>query len=490
MGIIQRQGITNTLITGAGIIIGFISLIYIQPKFLSKEELGLVRVLFSFSALIGTIFPLGTGSITTRFFPFFKNSDQRHHGYFALMVLWPLVGFMLFALLLAVLKPWIVSQYIEQSALFTTYFNFVFVFTLVLGMVSVLTSYLFALFRTIFPGILNDIVQRMMFIAVILLYYFGYYDFTGFVMAFIGIYVLQLLILTVYIIITDRPGLKVNFAYLKSRNPRQMLSYGMVLSFSALAGLGLKYIDVVMLGKFVDLSQVGIYAVAAFIPTVIEAPLNALDKITNPKIGDAWAKGRLDEIKEIYFKSTKYLMLLGGLLFLGINLNIASLYEIIPNNYSAGIPVVIIISIGTFINMCTGVNDAILFNSPKFIYGTYLLLLLLVMAIINNLVFIPLFGITGAAIATALSALIYNFVKYLYIWHTFKLQPFNLDTAKILGVILAIVALNFIFPASDNPYLTIILRSAFITILYVCLTLLLKIIPEFHHLLPFRKKSL
>lgn len=72
MGIIQRQGITNAIITYTGILIGFASLIFIQPKFLTKEELGLIRVLFSFSALIGTIFPLGTGSITIKYFPFLK----------------------------------------------------------------------------------------------------------------------------------------------------------------------------------------------------------------------------------------------------------------------------------------------------------------------------------------------------------------------------------------------------------------------------------
>jgi len=488
MGIIQKQGISNAIITFAGITIGFISLLYIQPKFLTKEELGLVRILFSFSALIGTIFPLGTGSITTRFFPFFKNADKRHHGYFALMVLWPMAGFAIFACLLMLFKPWIVSQYQEQSTLFTLYFNYVFIFTFILGIVSVLTSYLFALFKTIFPVIINDIIQRLLFIAIILLYYSGYLDFENFIKSFIGIYLLQLLFLAIYILIVDKPGLKINLEYFKTQNPVAMVNYGLVLSFSAIAGLGLKYIDIIILGKFVELQKIGIYAVAAFIPTVIEAPLNSLDKITNPKIGEAWAKGRPDEIKEIYFKSTKYLMLLGGLLFLGINLNIETLYRIIPNNYSEGIPVVMIISIGTFINMCTGVNDAILFNSPKYIYGSYLLLLLITLAVINNLIFIPHFGITGAAMATALSALIYNLIKYLFILKNFRLQPFDINTLKILFIIGSVFCLNFLFPEMENPYLEIVVRSAAIAAVYVSLTLMLKIIPEFYSYIPFLKK--
>jgi O-antigen/teichoic acid export membrane protein len=489
MGIIQRQGIANAIITYTGILIGFVSLIYIQPRFLSKEELGLVRVLFSFSALIGTVFPLGSGSITFRYFPFFKNIDKRHHGFFALMVLWPMVGFAAVALLILLFKSWIISRYINTSALFTGYFNYVFLFTLTLGMVSVLTSYLFALFKTIFPGLINEIIQRLLYIAVILLYYFGYIDFNNFLRAFIGIYVLQLICLLCYILIVDRPGLKINADFLRSQNPRSMISYGLVLSFSSLASLGLKYLDVVMLGQFVILQKVGIYAVAAFIPTVIEAPLNALDKITNPKIGDAWAKEKVDEIKEIYFKSTKYLMLIGGLLFLGINLNIKTLYKIIPNNYSEGIPVVIIISIGTFVNMCTGVNDAIIFNSKKYIYGTYMLLILLTLAVVNNLIFIPRYGITGAAFATALSAFVYNLIKYFFIWKNFRLQPFDFNSLKILIVMGLVAGLNLFFPVIQNPVLEIIVRSVAITFLYGLFTMLFSIVPEFHGYIPLVRKK-
>ena len=49
MGVIKRQGIKNTIATYIGFVIGFVNLIIIQPNFLSKEELGLTRVLYSFA---------------------------------------------------------------------------------------------------------------------------------------------------------------------------------------------------------------------------------------------------------------------------------------------------------------------------------------------------------------------------------------------------------------------------------------------------------
>jgi O-antigen/teichoic acid export membrane protein len=58
-----------------------------------------------------------------------------------------------------------------------------------------------------------------------------------------------------------------------------MLSYGFLLSFAAIASLGLKYLDSIMIGKYMAIEFVGIYSIVAFIPTVIEAPLNSLDRI-------------------------------------------------------------------------------------------------------------------------------------------------------------------------------------------------------------------
>ena len=486
MGVIQKQGIQNAVITYIGIAIGFVSLLYIQPKFLAKEELGLIRVLFSFSALAATIFPLGMPSITFRYFPLFKNKEHGHHGYFSLMLLWPLVGYFICAAILFALRSFIISQYLEQSKLFTVYFNHVFALIFLIGFIGIVNTYSSALFKTIVPSVVSEIIVRIVYIATILIYANGLVSLEGFLILFTGTYALQFFLVLIYIFIIDRPALKFNLDFLKMQAPAKIIGYGLVLSFSGLANLGLKSIDIIILGKYVALSKVGIYALAAFIPTVIDAPYYSLDKITSPKIGEAWARNDVSVIKEVYYKSTRYLMLAGGLIFLGIILNVSTLFTLIPNDYSEGLNVVYIISIGTLINISTGVNDAIVFTSAKFNYGTYMLLLLLVLAVFNNLFFIPRFGIEGAAIATALSAFIYNLMKYLYIWKKFHMQPFDGNTLRIL-LIIALTWLTFLwFPAIDNAIISIIFRSVLITVFYVGLAVLFKVAPELHSWLPWK----
>src|SRR5688572_1349271 len=119
MGVIQRQGIRNAVITYAGIIIGFVNLIIIQPRFLTPEELGLTRVLFSFSALIASFIPLGIHNITLKYFPFYKDPEKKHSGYFGFMLLFPIIGFILVSVAILIFKNFIIGKFVENSRLFT-----------------------------------------------------------------------------------------------------------------------------------------------------------------------------------------------------------------------------------------------------------------------------------------------------------------------------------------------------------------------------------
>ena len=84
MGVIKRQGIKNTITGYIGILIGFVNLIVIQPHFLTKEELGLTRILYSFSLLVAMFVPLGIGNATIKYFPQFKDPAKKHHGFFSM----------------------------------------------------------------------------------------------------------------------------------------------------------------------------------------------------------------------------------------------------------------------------------------------------------------------------------------------------------------------------------------------------------------------
>ncbi len=483
MGIIQKQGIQNTIITYLGIIIGFANLILIQPFLLSKEEVGLVRVLFAFSSLIASILPLGITSITIKYFPLFRNEEKGHHGFLGFILLFPVVGGLLVYFLLSIFRDVIIGHYIVNSKLFADYFDYVLPFSIILGFITVLNTYCFSLFRSTVPSLLNDVVNRILMIVIIWLYFERIFTLEWLVILYVGIYAIQLAMLIIYMYSVDKPSLRPSQTFFKEQKLSNMLSYGFLLSFAGVASLGVKYLDSIMIAKYMPIEFVGIYSIVAFIPTIIEAPLNSLDRIAYAKLGHSLAMNNHKEVEEIYYKSSRYLFLIGGALFLGVNINIRDLLSFLPPGYSQGVNVVLIISLGTLMNMAGGSNTSIIFNSRYYKIGGYLLVFVALMAFGLNVLLIPKYGLEGSATATAITVCTFAIMRYLIIYNGFKLQPYDSKMLKIALMILTCMALNYILPHTESIILNIVYRSVIIFTVYISGTYFMKIVPEFHHLL-------
>jgi O-antigen/teichoic acid export membrane protein len=453
---------------------------FIQPKFLTPEELGLTRILLAAASLIATILPLGVSSVTTKFFPYFRNAEKKHHGYFGLMLIFPLAGTALCGILIYVFKDAIINEYQAQSPLFTRYFNLLLPFAMIIAVNMTLNAYCSSLFKTSIISLFESIVSRVLFIILIFIYYFHYITLTQFIELFVAIYIIQVISMTLYIYSLDTPSLRIDKTILKSIGTGNMIRFGLLLTLTNVSSVSLKHLDTLMLGKYMSLDWVGVFTVAAFIGMVIEIPLTSLEKITHTKVAQAWDNNDVESIKDIYYKSVKYLMLIGGLLLVCIICNINDLLSFLPEIYHKGATVAIIACIGSFLNIATGVNTSILFSSSKYIYGTYILLLLLLLSVVFNIILIPLYGITGAALATAISSVIYNLIKYLIILKHFKMQPYNPTNMRILLVIMLSFAAYFLPDIHDNLY-NIILKSAVIAVIYGVSTYLFNVIPEYHH---------
>ncbi len=490
MGVIKRQGITNTITTAIGIAIGMVSLIFVQPHFLTKEELGLTRILYSFSILIAMFVPMGIGNATTKYFPLFKNEEKKHHGYLAFMLLFPLLGFALAAGILFFTKDFVIAQYIKESRLFTEFFNYVFPLTFIIAFISCFNVYCYANFKSTIPAFVNDVVVRLMVVAVITAYYFKWISLNQFISCYVLVYGLQLAMLASYIFYFDKITFKINWEVFREKDFFKLINYGLLLWFAGVASIGLKYLDSIMIGKYLPIVLVGVYTIAAFIPTVIEAPLTAIEKIAASRIAFAWSANNKQEIFSIYQKSSFYMISLGGLLFLGINCNINSLLSFLPDAYQQSGLIVLIISTGTLFNMATGLNAPILFNSEKYKSGAILLIALALVALLLQMFLIPLYGLTGAALATASAYIFYNLMMMLMVWKYFQLQPFSVETVKVAACIIVVFMIDRFIPRLGNAISDIFLHGSFVSIAYILLLYSTNVLPEKESLKAFlsRKK--
>ena len=489
MGVIRRQGIKNTIIGYLGILIAFVSFFVVQPYCLTKEEIGLTRVLYSFSIIVAMFVPLGIGNATIKYFPLFKDEEKKNHGFFGFMNIFPLIGYVVSAALLFTFKDFILNQYRSESPLLLEYFDFVFPLIFFNAFIAILSVYCNANYKSTIPSFLNDVGVRLAMIGIVGIYFLKIISLDQFIAAYIGIFGLQLVLLLVYIFYFDKPSFKVDWPSFREKKMFELIRYGLLLWFASVASIGIKNLDVIMLPKYLTLDLVGIYAIAAFIPTVIEAPINALDRIAAPKISFAWNVNDKSQIQEIYHKSSLYLFLFGGFFLINILTNIHTVLQFLPDGFQRGEPVVIIFSIGALINMATGVNGSILNTSAKFRYGAFYLILLAILLIGFQVVFIPVFGMIGAALATTSAQIIYNLLVFLTVYKFFKLQPFNIKNLYVLIIIICTCILSYLLPHFENKFFDIGVRTAVVSLIYFLAVYRMNIVSEFHKHLPWKNEK-
>lgn len=480
MGVIKRQGIKNTIITYLGILIGAINIIFIQPKLLTPEELGLTRLLYDFAYIIGLAVPLGLPNIIVKFFPFFKDKNQKHNGFAGLILLVFFIGFTISVVCLLIFKPTITEHYTDKASLFVHYFSFIIPFTFIVSAITITTAYCQALFKSTIPSFLNDICLRLGTIVITVLYFNKLISLDYYVYLFIGLYAIELLVIIGYILFVDTISFLPNKIILKEHSVKKMMKFGLLLCLASFASIALRKVDVLFLGTN-SLELVAVYTTAIFIASFIEVPLGALERISHTKIADSFAKENYIEIEKIYKDSVKYLLIIGGLLFIGINTCTQYVYQIghLPDLYLQCLNVVYIVSIAAFINISTGINSAIMFYSKHYVLGTILLVGALLVTILLNVILIPKYGIYGAAIASASGSLIYNFSKFSFIYYKFKFQPYNIKSLIILCIILTCTFIGYILPdLSSNAIINILIKGSVVSVFYIGSIYKLNVIPE------------
>ena len=161
MGIVIKQSIKGTIVNYVGIAIGFITTFFIVTKYLTQEEIGLTRVMIDAAVLFASFAQLGTGSSIIRFFPYFKDENEKHHGFFFWTLIVPIVGFLLFLIVAKCLEGTIIHTFSKNSELFVTYYRFVFPLALFMLYQTVFEANANVLMRIVVPKFVREVGVRV-----------------------------------------------------------------------------------------------------------------------------------------------------------------------------------------------------------------------------------------------------------------------------------------------------------------------------------------
>lgn len=478
LGIIKTQTIIGSIFTYLGVGLGLVTNIFLFAWFFSPEQVGLLGVILSYSLLFSQLANLGFDNVTIRLFPFFRTEDKKHKGYINLMIKVGLIGTVISTLIILFIKPVLFDSKATEINLLSEYWYFIPITSIFLLFYNLFDAYSRMIYKTVLGTILKEFVQRILIIIAISFFIFKWVDFhyfTYFYFLAIGLPTFILLFLLY------RDG-DLWFGRIKgsidSKLKKSMISvsaYGLVAVFSANIILN---IDRIMIERMIGMYDAGIYTVTFFFGLVILMPSRSLGRISATLLSDSWKNNDLSTIKDIYYKSCINQSVFAILLFIGIWSNIHNLFEFLPDKYEAGKWVIFWICIGSVIDMTTGINGSIIGTSKYYKMFTWFMLIFVVIIIVSNFIFIPLWGITGAAFASAISTLAFNVIRYIFILYKYNLQPFNIKYLYLIIISALVFLIGIYFPVINPFWLDLIIRSSLISLTFIIPIYYFKISPE------------
>ena len=483
MGIIVRQSITNSIITYVGIGLGFVLTIILYPHILAPEQYGLTRVLISASFICSQFAHLGVQRLVIRYYPFFRKVAPDSHGLLFWTLVIPFGGFLIFTILYLVFNDILIGVYSDRSPLFVDYYLWVLPLTFFVLYYEVLNSYLRSLRDSTTGSLANEVLQRLLVIAVLALFFFEWISFWQFVLLFVISYSSQPLLVAYKIWQKEKFNLTPNYDILRKPLIKGMANFSLYSMLGGLTTILVWNVDVMMLGSMAGLEATAVYAIAFYVASVITVPQRSIEKIATPLLADFIKNKEWDEVSSIYQKTSINQLILGTLIFGLIWVNLDLLFMILPDVYSAGKWVVFIIGIGKLSEMVTGANGIILMNSKHYRVSFYTNIILVIVTISANYLLIPVYGIEGAALASAFAIFTYNAVKYFYLMIKMKLQPFTFQTFAVafLGSVALFIAYSLL--QFESIFVSVAVKSVAFVIIFFLPVLYFKFSPDLNDLI-------
>ena len=463
MGIVQNQASRVTIVSFLGVIIGALNTLFFFPYILGAERHGLVILILSIATIFSQFAHFGVPNTIIRFSPFLREQNKF---IYRLAIQIPFMSVVFFSLLFFLFGDWFFESYIDNNTLFDQYKYSLLPLVISLVFFEVMLSISRSKLKTVFPSILRELFLRLMTFVCLCLFYLGWLDFSSFILIWILIHLINVVILTFYLIKSSNFKFEFGFPLFPNKLiAKKMQIYGLITLLTTSAAILVNRIDIIMLGYFLELENIAFYSVAFFMATLINIPARSILQIVKPILAKSWAEQDILEISSLYKKSALIQMFFGILLFIGIWMNLEDFLIYLPEKYTGIEWVFFYLGLSKLIDVSSGVNGAILATSEKYIFDLFINVFLIIVTVITNIICIPLYGIEGAAMATAIALFIHNLIKTVVLYLIYKIQPFQITSFKLVAIGFATFFLVNFIPTDqiEITWLRIMLRSILIT---------------------------
>lgn len=216
----------------------------------------------------------------------------------------------------------------------------------------------------------------------------------------------------------------------KSSDSKEFLSFKKIIntSFPMMLTSSMAYLlnwtAIFILGIYVSSAEIGIYNIAMRISLLTSISLFAVNSIAAPKFSELYSKNNIIDFQKIIFETSK-LMFWTSCPFLLLFLFFPEFFlNIFGHSFVVGKWTLIFLTIGQFINACSGSVGYILQMTGQQKIFQYVIFTSTVINILLNLFLIPKYGILGASLSNLVSISFWNITSIIIIKRKYNIYTF------------------------------------------------------------------
>lgn len=436
-----RQTILSTLFSYIGVGLGAFYTIFIIPKLFHEypENYGALNFLMNYAGLFLILSSLATPLSIIKFYPLYAKEKRANMLSFLFWI--NAIGLVIsFLIFYWYEKEHPVSVYIEGKSVVISWFFYPILLSLTFF--SFFESYCHALLKIAIPAFLNNTFTRLWLFVILLLYYYDIIGFEAFTYLYFGQFIASFFLLCLFVWKNKKDHF--HFHFRTPDNYKEILRYSLFALPATSAAVLIAKIDIQMIGNILGTEQIAYYSYAIFFMTVLLIPKNVLLQTSRSIISRDFQTKSFDTFLPKYTKISFAFLLTTLTLFISIGININELMHILGTKFGSDAVkyAILILGVGRVIEAALVSNHAVLEYSKYYKMILVFETVALIILILLNFIFIPMYGIVGAAASSAFIFILNATVKSIFIYKKLRLVPLQ---KKHLSIILCTLCLGFLY---------------------------------------------
>jgi O-antigen/teichoic acid export membrane protein len=204
----------------------------------------------------------------------------------------------------------------------------------------------------------------------------------------------------------------------------KLLKSSIPMFWVTLFQLAILWSSTLMIGMWTTKADVGVFSAANRTALLVSFVLLAVNSISAPKFAALFSAGNIRALGHTARNTSKIMILFATPVLLVFLLFPKWVLAIFGHDFIEGSLVLQILSIGQYINVVTGSVGIMLTMCGYEKIMRNIMAFSALTAIILNIVLIPHYGITGAAISSALALITQNVVASIFVWQKLRIRAF------------------------------------------------------------------